>query len=176
MTRNWEIPLCRSEFLQDFSIELGRRFPAHQWSFQVQTDTCEQEGRVLEKLTLLACTPYETGARLIVWEDGRVWVDIVLWPTRNNAEYRVGFYCPCEAFTHERIVDAFRDTINISTRLCYGESPLSILRQIWNYTGEVKTHGELARPRRAHLCTSPNSGQAERLDNSQADGGPPSVS
>ena len=82
--RDLLLKLCRSEFLQDFSIELGRRFPAYELSFQVQTDTCEQEGRALEKLTLLACTPYETGARLIVWEDGRVWVDIVLWPTPNN--------------------------------------------------------------------------------------------
>jgi hypothetical protein len=176
MTRNWEIPLCRSEFLQDFSIELGRRFPAHQWSFQVQTDTCEQEGRVLEELTLLACTPYETGARLIVREDGRVWVDIVLWPTRNNGEYRVGFYCPCEGFTHERIIEAFRDTINVSTRLCYGESPLSILRQIWNYTGEVKTHGELVRSRKAQPGASPNGGLGAQVDTSGAVEGPPSVS
>jgi len=171
MTRNWEIPLCRSEFLQNFSIELGRRFPAHQWSFQVQTDTCEQEGRVLEQLTLLACTPYETAARLILRENGCVWVDIVLWPTGNNGEYRVGFYCPCEGFTHERIIDAFRDTINVSTRLCYGESPLSILRQIWNYTGEVKTRGELARPRKVQPYASPNSGPTEPLGNSGSGGG-----
>ena len=157
MTRNWQVPLCRSEFLQDFSIELGRRFAVNQppWSFEVRTDTCEREGRRLEGLTLLAWTPYETGARLIVWEDGRVWVDIVLWPTRNNGEYRAGFYCRCDGFTNERIIEAFRDTANVSTRLCYGESSLPILREIWNYTGEVKNRGELARPQKAQPLSSP---------------------
>src|SRR5689334_23331126 len=150
MKRNWEIPLCRSEFLQDFSIELGRRYAEHQpfWFFQVHSDTCERDGSNLETLTVLICTPYETGARLILYEDRRLWVDVVLWPTLNNGEYRLGFYPPCEGFTHDQILEAFRDTVNVSTRLCYGESPLPTLRKIWRYSGGVKTRGRLTKPRK----------------------------
>jgi hypothetical protein len=147
MTRNWQIPLCHSEFLQDFSIELGCHFEGHHpfRFFKVQAEACVWEGRDLEGLSLLAGTSYDTGARLIVWEDQRLWIDVVLWPARNNGEYRVGFYRPCHGLMHEHIIEAFRDTVNVSTRLCYGESPLHILRQIWKYTGEVEICGELNR-------------------------------
>jgi len=46
MTDDPKIPLCRAEFLQDISIELGRRFATcHPFrSFTAAVDTCEHDG------------------------------------------------------------------------------------------------------------------------------------
>jgi hypothetical protein len=146
MNRNQQIPLCRSELLQDISIEIGRRFtPArHPWmSFSVEVDTCDHEGERLERLAVRANTSYETGVTCALWEDGTVWVNVILWPGQNNKEYQVGFYPRCEQFTPQRFAEAFRDTVSVSTRLCYGESPLPVLRRIWNQLGEVQTKGSL---------------------------------
>jgi len=148
MTHGPQIPLCRAEFLQDISIELGRRFVTSNpfRSFSAETDTCELEGETLERLAVGASTYYGTGADLTLWENGTVWVSVTLWPAENNGVYRVGFYPPCDGFTPERVAEAFRDTVSVSTRLCYGESPLPILREIWKHAGEVKAMGSLSTP------------------------------
>jgi hypothetical protein len=145
MNRDWHMPLCRSAYLQDYSIELGRHFSRHRpfRFFRIQTESCERDGRELEGLSMLAGTSYDTGARLIVWEDQRFWVDVVLWPSRNNGEYLVGFHRACDGFTHGALIETFRETVNVSTRLCYRESPLPILRQIWKHSGNVEVYGDL---------------------------------
>jgi hypothetical protein len=35
------------------------------------------------------------------------------------------------------------ETISVSTRLCYDESPVPLMRQIWKYDGDVETEGVL---------------------------------
>jgi hypothetical protein len=140
------IPLCQTEFLQDISIELGRRFTPsrHPWrSFSAEVQMCEHEGEQVERLALWASAYYGTWANLTLWEDRRVWVGVALSPAENNEEYRVGFYPQCAGFAPERIAEAFRDTVSVSTRLCYGESPLQTLRRVWNHSGEVETSGAL---------------------------------
>src|SRR6266700_2777019 len=134
-----KIPPCRAEFLQDISIELGRRFAAsHPFrSFSAEVDTCEHEGKTLERLTVWASTYYGTA------------VNLTLWAAENNGEYKVGFYPQCGGFSSECVSEAFRDTVAVSHRLCYGESPLPSLRQIWKYNGEVETMGTLSTPQKA---------------------------
>ena len=151
MTHDPKIPLCRSEWLQDATIELGRRFAAYHpfRSLTVEVDTCEHEGEHLERLTVRASTWYGTLVNLTLWDDHTVWVGITMRAAENNPEYEVGFYPQCDGFSSERVAEAFRDTVAVSTRLCYGESPMPTLRQIWNHTGEVQTKGTLSRPRKA---------------------------
>jgi hypothetical protein len=173
-----KIPLCRSEWLQDASIELGRRFAAHHpfRSFTVEVDTCEHEGEQLERLTVWASTWYGTLVNLTLWDDHTLWIGIRLRAAENNPEFEVGFYPSSDGLTSDRIAEAFRDTVAVSTRLCYSESPEPILRQLWNYRGEVQTKGALRRPRKAQPDASPNGGPAESIGNSEVGGGPPSVS
>lgn len=150
MARHPTIPLCRSELLQDLSIELGRRFAKdHPFrSFTADVDTCEHEGETFERLSVWASTPYGTLVNLTLWDDGTIWVSVRLEPAENNDEYKVGFYLQWTAFTAERVAEAFRDTVSVSTRLCYGESPLPTLRLIWKHDGEVETVGTLGRHRK----------------------------
>jgi hypothetical protein len=158
MTDDHKIPLCRSEWLQDVSIELGRRFAvSHPFkSFTADVDTCEHEGESLERLTVWASTYYGTLVNLSFWDDRTLWVGVRLHAAENNSEYEVGFYRRCDGLSSERIAEAFRDTVAVSTRLCYSESPEPALRQLWNHTGEVQTKGELTRPRKAQPIASPN--------------------
>jgi hypothetical protein len=141
------IPFCRAEFLQDVSIELGRRFAAgHPFrSFSAEVSTCEHQDHVLERLSVWASTHYGTTASLALWDDGTVWVCIRLCAAENNGEYSLGFYPQCQGFTPEQIAEAFRDTVSLSTRLCYAETPLPTLRCIWKHDADVKTSGELKR-------------------------------
>src|SRR5437660_334961 len=115
MTRDPKIPFCRAEFLQDISIELGRRFSArHPFrSFAAEADTCEHAGETLERLGVWASTYYGTGTNLTLWEDGTVWVSVTLRPAENNEEYTVGFYPLCDGFAPGRIAEGFRDTVSV---------------------------------------------------------------
>jgi len=178
MTNDREIPLCRAEWLQDASIELGRRFAArHPFRFfSVEVDTCEHEGERLERLTVWASTWYGTSINLTLWDDSTLWIGVRLRAAENNSEYEVGFYPECGGLSSERIAEAFRDTVAVSTRLCYSESPEPTLRRLWNHTGEVRTKGTLSRPRKTQPNASPNGDPAERLGSSGVGGGPPSVS
>lgn len=87
---------------------------------------------------------------LTLWDDGTLWVSVRLEAAENNDEYRVGFYLQWNAFTAERVAEAFRDTVSVSTRLCYGETPLPTLRQIWKHEGKVEIVGTLGRPRKTY--------------------------
>jgi hypothetical protein len=140
------IPLCRAEFLQDFSIALGRRLkPIRHASKSVvaELDTCEHEGQSLERLTVWIETWYCTRASLALWEDGTVLVSVTLIPTTNNKKYEISFYPDCRGFIPEAFVEALRETVSVSTRLCYNESPLPLLRRIWRHRGQVETAGTL---------------------------------
>ena len=160
MTDDAKIPVCRSEWLQDVSIELGRRFAArHPFrSFTAKVDDCEHEGEQLERLTIWASTWYGTLVNLTLWDDQTVWVGVTLRAAENNPEYKVGFYPQCAGFGSERVAEAFRDTVSVSTRLCYSESPLPTLRRIWSHTGEVQTKGTLSTSRKAQARASLNGG------------------
>jgi hypothetical protein len=162
MSGDPKIPLCKSEWLQDASIELGRRFATHHpfKSFRAEVDTCEHEGEQLERLTFWASTSYGTLAELTLWDDHTLWIGVRLHAAENNSEYEVGFYPQCDGLSSERIAEAFRDTVAVSTRLCYSESPEPTLRRLWNHTGEVQTKGSLRRPRRAQQGDGPNEDSA----------------
>jgi hypothetical protein len=178
MTDDHQIPLCQSEWLQDASIELGRRFAArHPFrSFSVEVDTCEHKGDHLERLTVWASTWYGTLINLTFWDDHTLWIGVRLRAADNNSEYEVGFDPECGGWSSARIAEAFRDTVAVSTRLCYSESPEPTLRRLWNHMGEAHTKGVLTMPRKALPGAPPNGGLAERFGSSGVGGGPPSVS
>lgn len=152
-----KFPLCRSDWLQDVSIELGRRFAESRpfSSFTVQAETCQHEGEELERLTIYASTPYGTLVNLTLWDDHILWIGVKIHAAENSSEFEVGFYPRCDGLSSDRIAEAFRDTVAVSTRLCYGESPEPTLRRLWNHSGEVEIKGELTRPRKAEQsgCT-----------------------
>lgn len=143
------IPFCRSEFLQNVSIELGRRLKHISGSLAVEVDICEHEGDNFERLSIWIFTSTCTRISLTLWDDGTVLIGVALLPSQNNKEYEIEFYPLCKGFSPEKIVEALRDTISISSQLCYNESPLEILRQIWKHTGDVKVKGTLPTSRKA---------------------------
>lgn len=154
MKYDQNIPLCRSEFLQDFSIELGRRFnPSTQsWaSFLAKVEPCEKNEQTLERLAMWAEDYYGVGTGLALWEDRTVWVCLFLCPTPNNPGYQISFYPACEEMTIANIAEAFRDTYSIATRLCYGDSPKTLLRRFWKHTGSFNTEGELPKGSKSEI-------------------------
>jgi len=143
-TREQIIPLCHTEFLQDFSIALGRRLKPIQHaskSIVVEVDTCEHEGQSLERLAVWIDTWNCTRACLTLWENGTVWVSVALLPTKNNKKYQISFYPQCNSVAPDGLVEALRDTVSVSTRFCYSESPLPALRRIWQHRGKIETTG-----------------------------------
>ncbi len=145
-TRKQTIPLCRAEFLQDFSIELGRRLKPIRYASKsviAETGNSEHEGQSLERLTVWIETYNYTRVTLALWEDQTIWVNVALLPTSNNKKYEIAFYPRCAEFTAAAIVEALRDSVSVSTRLCYNESPLPTLRRIWRHEGEVEIKGKL---------------------------------
>lgn len=137
MTQDARIPLCRAEFLQDISIEFGRRLAKNHpfRTFNVEAENCEHEGKSLERLTVRASTFYGTEMNLTLWEDRTVWVTVVLLSAENNGDYKVGFYPKCEGFTPERIAEVLpRDSLGLDS---------SLLRRIASaYTAQdLETHG-----------------------------------
>ena len=138
-----KIPLCRSEFLQDFSICLGvyLKSAKHGWrSFNAEEDICEHEGERLERLTIWIWTYYLTAVNLVLWEDKTIWISVGLFP-ENGEKFQIGFYPDFKSLNFEQIIDALVETVSVSTCLCYDESPEPLLRQLWKHTGDVKTEG-----------------------------------
>jgi len=138
------IPLCRAEFLQDFSIELGRQLkPIRHASKSIvaEVETCEHEGQSLERLTVWIETWNYTRATLAMWDDHTVWIAITLLPTKNNKKYQISFYPRCDNFTARGFVEALRSTVSVSTCLCYSDSPVPTLRRIWRHKGDVEIIG-----------------------------------
>jgi hypothetical protein len=138
-----KIPLCRSEFLQDFSIRLGVHLKSakHGWrSFNADVDICEHEGERLERLTIWIWTYYLTAVNLALWEDKTIWLSVGLFP-ENGEKFQVGFYPDFRSLNFERLIEALVETVSVSTRLCYDESPETLLRKIWKYNGEIEIEG-----------------------------------
>ena len=149
-----EIPLCQSEFLQDFTINFGVRIAAAKpgWRrfVQIYADICEHEGESLERLTIWVKTFDYTRTNLVLWEDKTIWISIdLLAADHHTSEYQVGFYPKLELLTFDEIFEALDGTVAVSTRLCYGESPVRTLRLIWKYTGKAETVGTLVKNKSA---------------------------
>lgn len=79
-TRVSEIPLCRSEFLQDFCIEIGRRVQRGEFPStpSMEAETREQEGEKLECLWTWVRTYYMTRVTMMLLENmtARIWVEL----------------------------------------------------------------------------------------------------
>jgi len=143
MPESPKIPSCRSEFLQEFAADLSRRFPtaAEGWrSFHMEVDFCEHEGESLERLCVWITTYYGTETSLNLWEDQTIWVEVSLLP-RNEDNFKIGFYPDFALLGLDRLVEALIESVSVSTRLCYDESPEPLLRQIWSFNGEVEIEG-----------------------------------
>jgi len=139
----WNIPFCRSAFLQDFSIHLGSylKNADHGWNqFSAEMDICEHDGDRLERLTIWITTYYSTGINLTLWEDKTVWISVGHFP-QHGEKFKIGFNPDLESLTFQRMVEALVETVSISTRLCYDESPEPLLRKIWKYDGKMKVEG-----------------------------------
>ena len=142
MSGFFNIPLCRSEFLQDFSIHLGAVLePRYRWGgFSAKVDKCEHEGEELERLSLCLTSAYRTRVHLVLWEDKTIWISVALIP-ENGEKFQVGFYPDFGSLRIEGTVEALVNTASIATCLCYDKSPEPLLRQIWNFNGEVEIEG-----------------------------------
>src|SRR5688572_9311576 len=108
-TRSQIIPLCRAEFLQDFSIEFGRRLKPIRYSAKsviAESDTCEHEGQNLERLSVWIETWNCTRVTIALWADQTIWVNVALLRTKNNKQYQIAFYPRCDGFTAAGIVEA----------------------------------------------------------------------
>jgi hypothetical protein len=140
-----KIPLCRSEFLQHFAISLGRRISTtmNGWrSFDAEVGMHEHEGESLERLCVWARTSYATEVCLNLWEDKTIWVSVAQLP-RNGANLEISFYPDFALLGLDRMIEAFGESVSVSTRLCYDESPEPLLRQIWSFNGEVEIEGAI---------------------------------
>ena len=149
MSEQPKIPFCRAEWLQDVSIELGRRFAVrHPFrGFRAEVGTCKHDGEELEQLTVWASTWSETVVCLSLWEDHTLRVRMILLESENNREFELAFWPECAALGADRIAEAFRDTVAVSMRLAYGEIPEPVLRRIWSHQGPFGTKGALGRTR-----------------------------
>jgi hypothetical protein len=149
MSEQPKIPFCRADWLQDVSIELGRRFAVrHPFrGFSAEVDTCEHEGEELEQLTVWASTWGETVVCLSLWDDHTLRVRMILLECGNNEEFELAFWPESAGLSPERIAEAFRDSVAVSTRLGYGEIPEAVLRRIWSHAGAFETKGALGRLR-----------------------------
>ncbi len=148
MSDSPNIPLYRSEFLQDFTIHFGvhvkAKEPGWRLFFQATVDVIEHEGRSLERLAIWIKTFTFTRTNFILWEDKTVWVSVDSLAADNyTSEFQVGFYPDFELLNFSGTLEALDATVSISTRLCYNESPERLLRQIWKYQGKAEITGTL---------------------------------
>jgi hypothetical protein len=139
------IPFCRSEFLQDFTIDFGRhiRQHGHGWTWSMGVDLVEHDEQSMERLTLWIWTSWSTLINLTLWEDKAIWVRVFLLPGVNQTEYTEGFYPPSDLLTCHEIIEALVDTVSVSTRLAYQESTIPLLRQFWKHHGKIEITGKL---------------------------------
>ena len=124
-------------------MSLGRHLPssAEGWrSFDTEVDFCEHEGESLERLGVWITTYYGTQTSLNLWEDQSIWVEVALLP-RNQDNFQIGFYPDFALLGLDRLAEALIESVSVSTRLCYDESPEPLLRQIWSHSGEVEIEG-----------------------------------
>jgi hypothetical protein len=139
------IPLCSSEFLQDFSIEFGRQLKPIRYestSIDYSLQNSEVDGKASERLTIWLRTG---GVRTTIslWDNRRVWIDLTLMAPKHHRDYHISFYPDCSHLSPLGIVGALRQTKIASASLSFGESPISSLRKIWRYDGQFETNGIL---------------------------------
>jgi hypothetical protein len=139
------IPFCRSEFLQDFTIDFGRhiRQNGHGWIWSMNVDLVECDDQTMERLTLWIWTSWSTLINLTLWEDKGIWIQVSLLPGVDQEKYAEGFYPPPRVLTCNEIIEALVDTVSVSTRLSYQESTIPWLRKFWKFDGEIKFIGRL---------------------------------
>jgi hypothetical protein len=140
------IPFCRSEFLQDFSIELGRQLKPirHECSsIDCSVETCDDEGQVSEKITVWLKSACNTRTTISLWDNRHVWINLSLLTPKSRANYHIAFYPDCSNLTPFGIVEALRETATASICMADGESPLPVLKKIWRYDGQFETKGVL---------------------------------
>jgi hypothetical protein len=138
-----EIPFCRSDILQDFAVYLGRHLSKtdHGWrSLNIEADICEHHGELLERLCVWITTYDFNAVRFCLWEDKSVWVCVGLFPKKPDS-FEISFYPDFALLDSGRLVEALVETVSVSTRLNYDESPEPLLRQIWNFDGEMNVEG-----------------------------------
>jgi len=139
------IPLCRSEFLQDFSIEFGRQLKPIRYqvsSVEFSLDIEEAGHKALERLTFWL-TSVGTRTTITLWENRSVWINLTLLTPKRCKDFHISFRPECSRLTPLGIVDALRETAIAATSMCYGESPITSLRKIWRYDGQFETNGIL---------------------------------
>jgi hypothetical protein len=139
------IPVCRSEFLQDFSIELGRQLKPirHECSsIDCSLETYDDEGQVSEKMTVWLTSARNTRTTISLWDNRQVWINLTLLAPKNSGgNYHVAFYPDCSHLTPLGIVDALRETATAASGMAFAESPLPALKKIWRYDGQFETKG-----------------------------------
>ena len=129
------IPLCRSDFLQDITIALGRRRKG--LNHRVSDFTCEvgqdsSDGQLFERLTI-SCGIYEGSMICLhLWSDQTAQV-VVVGP-RSKAHKRTGFWFNPDVsnFTPEGIVEALKQSASNTN----SETQIA---KIWEYSGELFT-------------------------------------
>jgi hypothetical protein len=139
------IPLCRSDFLQDFSIEFGRRLKPIRYqvsSVEFSLEIEEAADKALERLTVWL-TAVGRRTTITLWENRTVWINLALLRSNHSKYFHVSFYPDCSHLTPLGIVEALRETQRASFAMSDGESPISSLRKIWRYDGQFETNGIL---------------------------------
>ena len=122
-----KIPFCRSTFLQDVTIAIGRRrkrFSYSRCTFDVE-NTETDEG----SLECLLMTAGHTYVR--IWEDGRASVVFHVVPGKHEKAICWWFYPDISNFTPEGIAQAMRDTVAVP-------DSKEALCEIWEHEGEVE--------------------------------------
>ena len=142
MSESWQIPSCHSEFLQDFADRLIPHIcKGHGWrSFNAVVDSCQHQDETFERLCVWISTYTGAQVSLNLWEDKDIWVSLAALPKTEDS-FKIDFRPDFALLGCERLVEALVETISISTRLNYDESPEPILRRIWNFNGEVNIEG-----------------------------------
>jgi hypothetical protein len=138
------IPLCRSDFLQDFSIEFGRQLKPIRYqvsSVEFSLDIAEAD-QALERLTIWL-TAVGIRTTITLWENRSVWINLTLLAPKHRKNFHISFYPNCSHLTPLGIVDALRETESASFAMSDGELPIPSLRKIWRYDGQFETNGIL---------------------------------
>jgi hypothetical protein len=135
------LPFCKSPFLQDVIIELGRKLKEMPGTFEVTVDSYEEAERKGERLAIWVYSYTFTAISLQLWDEETIWVSVESISTKPEEKFQISFYPDCDKFTSTELVEKLRETISISSRLCYDETPVQDLRNIWRYQGEVEIEG-----------------------------------
>ncbi|HRH97028.1 MAG TPA: hypothetical protein PLB55_13895 [Prosthecobacter sp.] len=134
MSKNTVIlPLCRSEFLQDVTIALGRwrkGFKYQMAEFECEVREDKDGGESFECLTIHCHEHDGSILSLHLWDDQTALVQTCGATTRGRKRSKLAFYPDISNFTPEGIFAALKQSIS------NGTSP-DLLPQIWEHNGEI---------------------------------------